>query len=347
MKTAVALSGGADSLYALLSLHEAGWKLMPVHARFFKTDHQSHETEKLLADFCSTIGLQLTVLDLAKKFKTLVMDPFVQDYIDGLTPNPCVTCNQRIKFGLIMDHVRSLGADQLATGHYARIDSNNDIPALFRGQDPLKDQSYFLSLVPVKVLNHVVFPLQTSTKKNILKLLGEKGITPPVPGESNEVCFIENDYRSFIQEQRPNLKTLKGPIMTTNGTVLGQHQGLWHYTPGQRKGLGIAYKHPLYVIEKNFQNNALIVGNAQEQMSRGCEAKDINIHVAPKNWPETVMVQIRYRSRPHPAIVTINKSRMTVKFLNPQDIAAPGQIAAVYSQHGQVLAAGIITSSKP
>jgi tRNA-uridine 2-sulfurtransferase len=346
MKTAVALSGGADSLACLVLLKDTERDLLPFHARFFPPAQKDIRTEQQLRKICDALGLEFHILDLARDFEQTVINPFIESYLAGLTPNPCALCNRKIKFGLIFDRVRSLGAGFMATGHYAGISRSGSNLSLWRGGDRAKDQSYFLSMVPVNVFDSTVFPLSEMTKTQALELLRQKNITPPVRAESNEICFIKDDYRKFISGKVPRvILDNPGPVKNKQGDILGRHQGLWRCTQGQRRGLGIAHEHPLYVLGKDYKTNTLIVGSQEELMTRTCRAAGINVHQDPALWPEKVFVQTRYRQKAAQARVDITGDEMLVTFSRPREISAPGQVAAVYSEQGQVLAAGIITYS--
>ncbi len=338
-KTAVALSGGADSLMTLLLLRETGAAVMGVHALFHGAGDDG--LPERLRVLCADLGAPFTVIDLRREFEELVVAPFVRAYQQGLTPNPCAACNPSIKFGLLLDRVRELGADRLATGHYARLEAAGYGPALFRGLDQSKDQSYFLSMVPRDRFERVVFPLSGWTKAEVKNALHERGLTPPAGRESQEVCFIPSDYRDFLRARKVRLGG-PGLITLADGTVLGRHFGLWQHTLGQRKGLGIAYSEPLYVTAKSFEKNSLIVGPKSAAMSSGCRTGAPNLLCPPDRWPGEVLVQTIYRQRPEPARVDLDAEGMTITFPGPRAIPSPGQVAAVYSPEGQVLGGGVI-----
>jgi tRNA-specific 2-thiouridylase len=337
--TAIALSGGADSLMSLLLVRETGARVLGVHARFMDTD-DADQLERLRS-LCGDLGVPLHLVDLRAEFEELVIAPFVRAYQAGLTPNPCAACNPAIKFGLLLDRARALGADRLATGHYARLEKKPYGPALFRGADATKDQSYFLSRVPRERFQHVLFPLAEWTKAAVRQGLAERGLTPPAGRESQEVCFIPGDYREFLRERKVRLGG-PGPITLADGLVLGRHQGLWNHTLGQRKGLGIAYSEPLYVTGKDFRENRLLVGLKSETLAAGCRTGKPNLLCPPEFWPGEVLAQTIYRQSPEPAHVSLDDSGMTVVFVRPRSIPTPGQVAAVYSAQGQVLAAAVI-----
>ena len=237
-----------------------------------------------------------------------------------------------------------LGATRLATGHYARLEETPYGPALLRGMDAAKDQSYFLSRVPRECFKHVLFPLAGWTKEAVRQGLAERGLTPPAGRESQEVCFIPSDYRTFLRTRNVRLGG-PGPITLADGTVLGRHRGLWNHTLGQRKGLGIAYSQPLYVTNKDFGTNRLIVGPKAQTLAAGCRTERPNLLCPPEYWPGEVLAQTIYRQTPEPASVRVDDSGMTVIFARPRSIPTPGQVAAVYSAEGQVLAGAVITEA--
>lgn len=337
--TAIALSGGADSLMSLLLLRETGAEVMAVHARFLPAADAG--LEQRLGELCARLGVPFSVLDLRREFEDLVVGPFVRAYQAGLTPNPCAACNPAIKFGLLLDRVRESGAGRLATGHYARLEDRPWGPALFRGLDPSKDQSYFLSMVTRERFARVVFPLAGWTKTEVRQALDERGYSPPAGRESQEVCFIPTDYRDFLRSRKARLGP-PGPIVLADGTVVGRHGGLWNHTLGQRKGLGVAWREPLYVTGKDFAGNRLVVGPKEQALAAGCRTGKPNLLCPPDHWPAEVLVQTIYRQRPEAARVEVEAEGMTVSFPVPRPIPTPGQVAAVYSADGQVLAGAVI-----
>ncbi|MFW6323620.1 MAG: tRNA 2-thiouridine(34) synthase MnmA, partial [Desulfovibrionales bacterium] len=292
------------------------------------------------------LGISLHTIDLSREFEEHVITPFVRDYLSGRTPNPCAVCNKFVKFHLLRRASRDKGYPAFATGHYARVEKDpSNGPSLFRGADPRKDQSYFLSLVGTEDLTDVRLPLGTWTKKKGKALLEKLGCRPVLHKESQEVCFIPgNDYRSFLQTRISELPG-PGPVIDRTGVVMGEHEGLWRYTLGQRRGLGIPHSEPLYVIDKIQEDNALVVGNRDELLSQRCTLGDVNFLVPPERWSEEVLVQTVYRQRPKPALIRRNGSTLTIRFDSPLPRPCPGQVGAVYTSSGQVLAGGIIRAS--
>jgi len=339
---AVAVSGGMDSLLALALLRERGLDLVAVHGRFLPPTGSGGDAVARLAEACAALGVPFHAPDLRREFEERVVSPFVESYRHGLTPNPCALCNPRMKFGALFDFVRPLSADGLATGHYVRMEERPGLGrVLVRGADRTKDQSYFLSLVPVGLLRAAHFPLGDVHKKDVPALLAARGLTPPLPTESQEICFVPNDdYHVFLQ--RRGLMPGPGPIVLEDGRVVGRHRGLWRHTEGQRRGLGVAWTEPLYVLAKDMAVNALVVGPKSSLEAAGCVAGSVNVMVPPDAWPGTVLVQTRYRQVARPAVVRLDGDRLACRFLSPQGRPTPGQVLAVYTEDGAVLAGGII-----
>jgi tRNA-specific 2-thiouridylase len=348
---AVAVSGGADSLYSLLNLRKQGFRVFALHGIFLRPEDErtaqaAAGMRERLAEACDRIGVVLHRLDLAERFSELVIRPFVQSYALGLTPNPCALCNARIKFGLLLDAALALGADRLATGHYARLEILEDgpdpfSPALLQGRDPGKDQSYFLALTPLKALAKALFPLGDSTKADVLAALTEHDLPPPQPGESQEVCFVPGDeYREFIPPMAARFNiplSGPGPMLLRDGRRIGTHKGLWQYTEGQRKGLGVGWTEPLHVLGKEHAGNILRLGAKDDLRLDTIICNDVNILLPPDCWPETVLVKTRYREQPRPAKARLVPAEdgsggqmLHICFARPEHAVAPGQIAAVY-----------------
>ena len=212
---------------------------------------------------------------------------------------------------------------------------------LARGADAAKDQSYFLSLVPVELLRRAEFPLAETLKRDVLSILAEHGLTPPLPSESQEICFVpDDDYQQFLTA-RTSMPG-PGPVRLTDGREIARHHGLWRYTQGQRRGLGIAWTEPLYVLDKVVAANTLIVGTRDELAGHGCKAGQVNLMRPADQWPETVLVQTRYRQKAKPSRVRLDCGKLFFEFLEPHTRPTPGQVAAVYDADGVVLGGGVI-----
>ena len=347
MTIAVAVSGGVDSLVALALLKDRGHDVLALHARFLPPATRTESVLNGLSEVCDRLGVPLELVDLQQEFHSLVVRPFVKEYLDGRTPNPCAWCNRSIKFGLLLDAALELGADSMATGHYARVEHDPaHPPALYRGADPVKEQSYFLSLLTPGQLCRAHFPLGGLLKSRVQQEAARRGLPVPAVKESQEICFVPgNDYRSFIEQQGVQQGVpLPGPgdVSLASGRVVGRHLGLWRYTLGQRRGLGIAHSEPLYVLGRDTASNTLLVGPREELMTDRCTVSGLNMLVPFKQWPSPVLVQTIYRHAAKPAEVTPVGERFTVRFRSPRAKAAPGQVAAFYSDRGRVLAGGTV-----
>ena len=271
------------------------------------------------------------------------MEPFARAYAAAETPNPCALCNRDLKFGLLLDQARELGADRLATGHYAALVEHPVYGLCLRkGADAAKDQSYFLALVPRSRLAAALFPLAAANKPDVRQTLLRQGLEVPLPKESQEICFVpDDDYRTFVAGSGVPLPG-PGPILFTDGRAIGRHEGLWRYTEGQRRGLGVAWSEPLYVIGKDAAGNALLAGTRAELAGTECEAGELNLLVPPELWPAECLVRTRYRQAAAPAEVSVQAGRLFVRFHAPQPLPAPGQVAAVFDADGHVLAGGLV-----
>ncbi|MCM2359784.1 MAG: tRNA 2-thiouridine(34) synthase MnmA, partial [Geobacteraceae bacterium] len=278
-----------------------------------------------------------------EEFQRLVIDDFVAEYFRGRTPNPCVRCNQWIKFELLLRKAVELGADYLATGHYARIERDESgAYRLLTGTDGGKDQSYFLFTLTQQQLGRVLFPLGGMTKQEVRRLASRFALRVAEKGESQEICFIpDNDYVRFLEEEHaPGL--LSGEIVDSRGKVLGRHDGTYRYTVGQRKGLGIAHPHPLYVLRVDAERREVVVGEKDELYSGGLTAGSVNWIVSPPQSPIEATCKIRYRHQPVPCrIEPLPDGRAGVRFLQPEKSVTPGQ-AVVFYDGEEVLGGGWI-----
>lgn len=354
---AVAVSGGVDSLYALATLKAQGRNVIALHARLLPRGREPSGYEAMLGRLqaaCDFLGVHLHIADCATDFDSLVITPFIEAYAACLTPNPCARCNAAVKFGLFLDIAASLGASRIATGHYARLELAGDgTTALYAGKDRTKDQSYFLALVPGARLARAETPLAGTTKNEVRAVLAGHGIAIPAPGESQEICFAPNDdYRSLILSEAPVRGiTLPGPgpVVLPDGTRIATHNGLWHYTEGQRRGLGIAWKEPLYVLAKDTAANTLVVGPAASLSGGEIRAVNVNCLVPHAEWPETVHIRTRFRQSPREAQAFLEGDTLILRDKGQSGPHARGQIAVVYAKevlNGEeifrVLAGGVI-----
>jgi len=338
----VAVSGGGDSLAALLRLRDAGHEVFALHGQFLP-EHDQRAAQGL-AEACARLGASLHLLDLRAEFEALVAGPFAAEYLAGRTPNPCARCNAAMKFGLLLDQALALGAEELATGHFAAAGPHPAYGwALSRGADPVKDQSYFLCLAPRERLTRARFPLAGVRKAEARAELATRGEAPPLPLESQEICFVPgDDYRAFLAARTGELPG-PGAAQLPDGTRVGAHQGLWRATIGQRRGLGLSWREPLYVLDKDIAHNVLVVAPREALLAVSFEAGEVNLLADPALWPEELLVQTRYREAAKPARVELSGGTLRVCFDEPQVRPAPGQVAAVYDVSGAVLAGAVIS----
>ena len=336
-RVAVAMSGGVDSSLAAALLKEAGNEVSGIHMRLASA-HGSATPE--LDRTCQLLGIPLYKLDLQTEFRGLVMDYFCQEYSLGYTPNPCIACNQHIKFGLLLEKVLEMGADYLATGHYARTDHSPNGYRLLKAVDLSKDQSYFLYTLGQRELRHLLFPLGNFNKVEVRKLAVKLGLPTSKRRASQDVCFIpDNDYRSFIAKHVP-LKS--GDIIDAEGKILGKHSGLAQYTVGQRQGLGLASNKRLYVLRLDAANNQLVVGTRDQLLGNRLLASKLSwVTGKAPGEPINMTAKIRYKSPEVAVKLCLRDGMAEVQFRQPQPAITPGQ-AVVFYQGDVVLGGGII-----
>jgi len=336
-RVVVAMSGGVDSSVAAALLKKAGYEVSGVYMQLW-ADYSLATSD--LEHTCHLLDIPLHELNLETEFQNLVINYFCREYNLGYTPNPCIACNQHIKFGLLLDRVLEMGADYLATGHYGRVERLANGYRLLKAVDLTKDQSYFLYRLGQSELQHLLLPLGNLSKREVRKLAAELGLAAHSRHESQDVCFIpDNDYRSFIARHVP-LKS--GDVVDTEGKVLGKHTGLAQYTVGQRQGLGLASNKPLYVVKLDITSNRLVVGTKDQLLGNTLLASKLSwvSGEAPKE-PVTLSAKIRYRSPDVAAKLCLDDGVAEVQFDQPQRAITPGQ-AVVFYQGDAVLGGGII-----
>lgn len=334
----VLMSGGMDSLAAALLLRQEGHNVKGVH---FRTGFDKLALSRL-EETGEQAGIPIDVYDLSRAFREKVIRYFVRAYSMGLTPNPCLVCNSRIKFGVLYGMLRNRGFPFIATGHYARKKKKTGEGfALFRGKDKAKDQSYFLSLVFPGVLEKTVFPLGEYEKSAVRDILAAKGFVFEGQRESQDICFVPDDYARFLKKHG-GLSGSKGEITDHEGRVIGEHDGLFRFTVGQRKGISIPAEKPYYVLRLDPENNRLVVGHKDSLYQKRFLVAGINRFSAHFPDEKDMTVQIRYRHRPSPCrVLSCGKKGLLVEFAEPQKAVTPGQ-AAVFYKNEEVLAAGFI-----
>lgn len=346
------MSGGVDSSTAAAMLASEGHEVIGVGLRLFdlceeRAGHGACRSTAIddASRAASKIGIPFHALDCRDLFQRSVVDYFCRSYLDGTTPNPCVECNRVVKFGSLLKKAVDLGADHVATGHYARVsrDPNTGRYMLWKGADRDKDQSYFLYSLSQEQLSRALFPLGEMTKKETRALARSLGLEFHDKPASQDICFLgKQNYREFLAKRFPGL-VREGPIVDTLGKTLGRHRGVAFYTIGQRKGLGIADNKPLYVLAIDGRTGAVVVGARQEFLRKDIAIERVNW--IPFDKPSASLglgVKTRYRQPEAPAVVTYSgDDRARITFHEPQAGVAPGQSAVFYDGH-VVVGGGII-----
>ena len=338
---AVALSGGVDSAVAAALLQQQGHRLIGVTMTLLSDSYATAGAQ----DVADHLGIQLVRLNLEEHFAQKIIQPFIASYLDGETPNPCVRCNRLIKFGLLLEKAAALGATRLATGHYARVVRDRDGQArLFAAQDKRKDQSYFLAAIGQQALEKALFPLgEMEGKQQVRELARQFGLPVAQARDSQDVCFLPNGGYADYLETRGGIRPAKGLIVHRNGSLLGRHDGFWRYTVGQRKGLGIAWKEPLYVLEVHAARNRVVVGEEPNLYAAGLLADNLSWLGTQRSVPFEAQCKIRYRHAPVACTVDEGSipDTIRVKFDEPQRAVTPGQTVVLYDGE-EVLGAGRI-----
>lgn len=350
----VGLSGGVDSAVAAALLVDQGYKVQGVTLQTWETEDDRTTSKKWQERGCCKVGIARfvaerlgiphTVIDIRAHFRTAVVQDFIDGYLSGQTPNPCVRCNERVKFGCLVDIARELGAGYVATGHYAQLlPDARGCAHLHKGHDPKKDQSYFLYRLNRGWLPRILFPVGGMTKDDVWPRAEALGLPADEVKESQEICFVtQGDYRAFLAEEAPQAAR-PGFFVGTDGTVLGTHRGVAYYTPGQRRGLGLVSDKRLYVLRVDADTNTVVVGRDDDLLEESCVVGDLNLLAVDRiDEPVRVSVKVRYASPAVPATIwPVEEGRLRVDFETPQRAMSPGQ-SAVFYLGDRVLGGGII-----
>lgn len=344
-----AMSGGVDSTVATRILLDEGHEVVGVTLDLFCNPGNDDHVRNARAA-CDLLGIEHRVYDAHSAFYERVISPFIQTYLAGETPNPCVVCNRRIKFGLLVDYAVEEGFDAVATGHYARIDRHAETGRylLRKGSDPAKDQSYVLYGLTQHQLAHARFPLGNMDKDAVRRIATANGFASAHAKESQDICFIpDGDYQGFIERAAPG-KVQPGTYLSVDGEEIGTHLGVTRYTIGQRRGIGIGFGKPMYVVAKNAQNNTVTLGENHALLADGLIANEVNfIAMDEPAEPVRVRAKIRYNQNEQPALVRADPDgSVLVLFEKPQRAVAPGQ-SVVFYRDDLVIGGGIITRSLP
>ena len=352
----VGMSGGIDSSATCIMLQEQGYEVVGVTMRTWDVASAFSSPEQEEPDFilearalAKRLDIEHHVADVREEFKQVIVKYFIDEYMQGRTPNPCVMCNPLFKERLLCEWADKTGCAWISTGHYCRLEERNGNRYIVAGDDMTKDQSYFLWRLPQEILRRFLFPLGNYTKQEVREYLKKKGFEAKAKGgESMEVCFIEGDYRDFLRQQCPDIDTQigLGYFVDSKGVKIGQHKGFPYYTIGQRKGLGIALGHPVHVLRINAEKNTVMLGTADELKAEYMLVEDAMI-TDMKELLEcpNLTVRIRYRSKPIPCQVhSLEDNRMLVRFLGEASAIAPGQSAVFYD--GQRVLGGAFIASQ-
>lgn len=352
-KAVVAMSGGVDSSVSAALLKEQGYDVTGIMLKLWRGGEENHdsgccnlgaaEDARRVAD---VLDIPFYVFNFAERFEETVIADFRRAYAQGETPNPCVRCNQWIKFDMLLDRARQLGADVLATGHYAQVTETGGRYRLLRGVDTTKDQSYVLWMLTQAELGHVRFPVGNQRKTETRAIAEELGLRTAHKPDSQEICFVRagevGDYIAAAEGTGP------GPLVDASGRVLGEHKGLGNYTIGQRKGLGVSLGMPVFVTGIDARSNTVVVGDRDDLMVSSLRCAEATFTAEPPEVGAEVLVQHRSHGTPSPAeIVEVASSGFEIRYREPVEAIAPGQSAVLYSADDEeVLGGGIITATE-
>ncbi len=340
-RVVVAMSGGVDSSIAAALLLERGYEVIGISMQLWNL----REDELAFDSCCSPrdiedarwvahrLGFPFYVVNFEKEFQREVVEYFAGEYLRGRTPNPCIPCNERLKFRWLLKKALELGAERVATGHYTRLLRVNGSWSLRRGLDPKKDQTYFLFNLKQEQLSRALFPLGELRKGEVRARARAFGLKVAEKGESQEICFIpRGGHASFLKERFPEAFR-PGAILDEAGELLGTHPGLPHFTVGQRRGLGLSSRRPLYVLKLDPEMNTLTVGPRESLRCEGFIAEGVSWTLPPHPYGREALVQVRYRRAAKPAYLKpLDGNRVEVEFLTPEEAVAPGQAAAFFER---------------
>ena len=350
IKVAVAMSGGIDSAVAALLIKDAGYEAIGTTMRLCRRilpdgtdaiENDIHDAKLI----CNNLAIEHRVFDLSNEFKAKVINNFIETYLHGATPNPCIVCNKHLKFGSLLDIALNNGYDMIATGHYARIEkTENGRFLLKKAVDHKKDQTYMLWTLSQHQLSHTLFPLGELTKDSIRSIGADNGFINAHKSDSQDICFIpDGDYAAFIEAEL-GIKFPAGDYVDENGNILGKHKGMIHYTIGQRKGLGISMNKHIFVVSKDAATNTVTLADEEKLFTNKVVINNINL-IPFDNFEGKIRVEakIRYSQSQSPAYAEITgKDEITLTFDTPQRAPARGQSAVLYDGD-TVIGGGIIT----
>jgi tRNA-specific 2-thiouridylase len=350
-KAVVAMSGGVDSSVSAALLVEQGFDVTGVMLKLWKGEAENNasgccnlgaaEDARRVAD---VLGIPFYVFNFADRFEETVIRDFDSTYASGRTPNPCIRCNQWIKFDALLDRARALGADVLATGHYARVEQRDGRFRLLRGVDSSKDQSYVLWMLTQDELAHTRFPVGDIEKSETRRIAEQLGLRTAHKPDSQEICFVRaGDVGTYVSERIPEA-SVPGPLVDSSGAVIGEHKGIGNYTIGQRKGLGVALGKPMFVSSIDAERNTVVVGDRDELMVETFTLEEESFVDGPPVNGSSVEVQHRAHGDVHRARLSIEDGTWTVRYDEPVAAVAAGQSAAFY-KGDRLLGGGIIVGT--
>jgi len=325
-KIVLGLSGGVDSSVAAARLMQAGYEVLPVFLRYKNADAEPAERT------CRELGLQLHTVDMTEELENLVIRPFMEEYLRGRTPNPCVVCNPGVKFELLFRAAREMGAEKVATGHYAVVKDG----ILYAGGE--KDQSYMMHRLQGEMLSRCVFPLTGDDKYDIRQAAAAHGLSAADAPDSMEICFIPGEHGDFMEER--GMAGPTGRFIGPDGRDLGPHKGIHRYTPGQRRGLGIAWTGRLYV--EKIAGSDILLTDAPPMKTRVRAADFVYTGLFPHVTELEGFARVRHRGALTPCRLTVNGSEAAFDFKKPVFSPAPGQSAVFYTEKGEVVGGGFI-----
>lgn len=348
MRALVAMSGGVDSSVAAALMLDAGYEVIGVTVKQWQgpdgslpiTGCCTVSDAEDARSVANRLGVAYYVLDHVEEFTREVVDRFGAEYLAGRTPNPCIECNRRVRFGVLFDRMEALGCDVLVTGHHARVEGAPGARRLLRALDDSKDQSYVLHMLDQSRLDRIRFPIGAMTKADVRARAADIGLRTAAKPDSQDLCFVAGDYRDVIRERFPHVDRA-GEIVDEEGTVVGEHAGTTGFTIGQRKGLGISFGEPRFVLDVQPESGRVVIGPRAALLVAGCSIEEVSWVAGDPPTDPAVMVQLRYRSRPVPARISDAPHGFDVWFDEPQEAVAPGQAGVLY-RGDEVLGGGTI-----
>jgi tRNA-specific 2-thiouridylase len=354
MRALVAMSGGVDSSVAAALMLDQGFDVIGVTLKQWEGADGSMPTAGCCtlsdAEDARRVAAQLDVpyyvLDYVEEFTAAVIEPFAEGYMKGLTPNPCIECNRRVRFSALLDRTEELDCDVLVTGHHARVEKHDSGYRLRKAVDGTKDQSYVLHMLDQHALSKIRLPVGEMTKKDVRAIATSMGLRTASKPDSQDICFVASgDYRDFLSERLPEVRA-PGDVLSTDGEVLGQHQGTAGFTIGQRKGIGVAVGSARYVVDIAPVEQTITIGTYEDLLIDRCVVEEMSFTDLPPQIDEVVGVKVRYRSEPVDATVVATGDRWEFSFAEPQVRPAPGQSLVMYNGEF-VLGGGIIVDDRP